>query len=395
MKIFVMLSRVPWPLEKGDKLRAYHQIRELSLRHEIYLFCLSDRDVSPEAVQHLKETVHTLEIVRLGRLRIFFRMFRALFSDRPFQVHYFYQAHAAKRLKRAISRFAPDHIYCQLIRCAEYVKHLHEYPRTLDYMDALNAGLRRRAEISPWPLSAFIREEARRVVAYENLIFDYFDRHTIISRQDRQLIYHPDRSSIRVIPNGVDTDYFRPDHRSHKEYDLLFTGNMSYAPNVDCAVRLAREILPLVRREIPSARLLIAGASPAAAVRALRSESVEVTGWLDDIRTAYGNSRLFVAPMRIGSGLQNKLLEAMSMELPCLTTPLAANAMHEDARQVLYCSDENEQLAREIVSLLRNDELRRKRGAASRNTVIAHFNWGATAAQLEQLFFASAQQQSI
>jgi polysaccharide biosynthesis protein PslH len=386
MKVFVLLSRVPYPLEKGDKLRAYHQITELAKNHEVCVCCLSDGKEDPAAVAHLRSRVQQVHVIRLNKLLIGLRMLRALVSDRPFQVHYFMQTAALRKVHRIIGVFQPDHIYCQLTRCSEYVKHLHQYPKTLDYMDALNAGLRRRAEIAPWYLRAFIREEARRMVNYENLIYEYFDHHTIISEQDQQLIYHPLRSRITVVPNGVDAEFFSPDAQVKKHTDLVFTGNMSYPPNVDCAVRLAQEIMPLIRREILGATLTIAGANPAPAVLALNNEHTTVTGWMEDIRMAYLQARVFIAPMRIGSGLQNKLLEAMSMELPCITSTLAAQAMHENAREALVIADEPEAIAAHAVRMLRNEEERTQRGKAGRTTILQHFNWQASTQLLETLW---------
>ncbi|MFN9801499.1 MAG: glycosyltransferase [Bacteroidota bacterium] len=386
MKVFVLLSRVPYPLEKGDKLRAFHQVRELSKKHEVYLCCLTDQPVDSRAKEVLSAMVAHLRIIPLRKSLIALRMLRALLSDRPFQVHYFLQAGARREVKGAIDSFGPDQIYCQLVRCSDYVKHLYAYPKTLDYMDALNAGLRRRAEIAPWFLRPFIREEARRMVAYENLIFEYFDHHTIISEQDRQLIYHPAQHTITVVPNGADAAWFAPDAQPIKDTELVFTGNMSYPPNVNGAVLLARDILPMIAREIPDVRLRIAGANPTAAVRALQSPQVEVTGWLDDMRDAYRRSRIFIAPMRIGSGLQNKLLEAMSMELPCLTTTLAAQAMPPEARECLVIADEPADLASEAVRLLRNEDECRSRGKAGRAAILRHFDWQATTHILESLW---------
>jgi len=388
MKVFVLLSRVPYPLEKGDKLRAFHQVRLLAKHHEVYLCCLSDGKKDPESLAYLRTLVQHVEVIRLSRFRIGLRMIRAMFSDRPFQLHYFYQSKAARKVRASISAFAPDHIYCQLIRCTEYIKHLHEYRKTVDYMDALNAGLRRRAEIAPWYLRWFLLEEARRLVAYENLIFEYFDHHTIISQQDQQLIYHPDRAQIRVIPNGVDSDYFHPEQAT-QDIDLVFTGNMSYPPNVDCARRLALEILPLIHSHRPETRLLIAGANPVAEITELANSHVEVSGWMEDIRKAYSRSKVFIAPMRIGSGMQNKLLEAMSMEMPCITTPLAANALPAGVRNFLRVSDDNAEIARMTLLLLDQPDQHKELGKAGREMVCRQFNWAQSVHELENLFLTT------
>jgi len=382
MKVFMMVSRVPWPLEKGDKLRAFHQLRCLAKEHEVHLFCLSDTAVSAEAIAQLKKITPHVQVYRLNPLLITLRMVLAFFSSKPFQVHYFYQHWIARRVAAAIAHIQPDHIYCQLVRCSEYVKHFHSYMKTIDYMDALSAGQQRRLLRAPWYLKPFVREEAKRLRGYEHLIFDYFEHHCIISQQDQQLIYHPGRDKIQIVPNGIDSAYFSPDLSVTKKYDVVFTGNMSYPPNVEGAQRLVLEILPLVLKENPHARLLIAGANPTSAVSSLASSHVTVSGWLDDIRSAYNESVVFAAPMLSGSGMQNKLLEAMCMQLPCVTTSLAANAIGAQQGVELFIADDDRAIADCILKLLRERTLVESTGTRARTFVAAGFQWQVTTAQL-------------
>jgi sugar transferase (PEP-CTERM/EpsH1 system associated) len=382
----MLVSRVPWPLEKGDKLRAYHQLRSLAKDHEVHLHCLSDSRIAADAIEHLKSITPHVTVYRLNPLLIALRLLLALFSKKPFQVHYFYQWWIARKIERAVKAIKPDHIYCQLVRCSEYVKRFHDVAKTIDYMDALSAGQRRRLEGAPWYLRPFVKEEAERLRGYEHLILDYFEHHTIISEQDRQLIYHPGRMSIVVVPNGIDTAFFTPLQDAVKDVDIVFTGNMSYPPNVEGARRLVLEILPLLRQSQKDIRILIAGATPSAAVRELEQDGVIVTGWVPDIREAYGRARVFVAPMRSGSGMQNKLLEAMAMELPCITTTLAANAIGAKHEQELFIADENAVLADLILHLIDSSELRVSVGKRARAFVSGHYQWQPTVDKLTSIW---------
>jgi len=386
MKIFMLVSRVPWPLEKGDKLRAYHQLKQLAKNHEVFLCCLSDKEVHPDAMAQLKSITPHVVVLRLNILIVGWRLFRALFSSKPFQVHYFFQSSAKRKVKALIDEFKPDNIYCQLIRTSEYVKHFHNYSKTLDYMDALSAGLQRRVGRTGWILNLFVREESKRLKNYEHLIFDYFEHHTIISAQDRDLIFHPERKKIEVVPNGIDSTFFTPSNDIEKKYDLVFTGNMSYPPNVDCALRLVHEILPLVHQKMPGVKLLIAGATPSRQVMQLQSEFVEVTGWMDDIRTAYSSSKIFMAPMRTGSGLQNKLLEAMCMEIPCVTSQIVARAMEAVHGEHLLIEETNEQLAECVIKLLNTPDVSNEMAKRGRQFVVSKFNWEATTDKISALW---------
>jgi sugar transferase (PEP-CTERM/EpsH1 system associated) len=387
MKICMLVSRVPWPLEKGDKLRAYHQLKQLARSHEVHLICLSDSSVDEASVNHLLSITPHISVFRLNWFKMLLRMGVAFFSRKPFQVHYFFERSVAGKIKGLIEEMKPDVIYCQLIRCSEYVKHLHHYRKTIDYMDALSAGQHRRALRAPWYLSPFVKEEARRLTAYEHLIFDYFEHHTIISDQDRKLIYHSQCNQIQVVPNGIDADYFLRNPNTIKKYDLIFTGNMSYPPNVEGVRRLANCILPLVRKKFPQVSLFIAGANPSASVRALAGPGVDVSGWIDDIRDAYNCARIFVAPMLTGSGMQNKLLEAMCMELPCVTTELAAAPLGVTHQRECLIGNSDQELAECIIRLLENSNEAIKLGESGRRYVSQNFDWSETVRKLEKSCF--------
>ena len=339
MKILVVLSRFPYPLEKGDKLRAYHQIRCLSEHHDIYLAAMHDKPVSEESLNQLKPFCKEIFLLENNDLKRCWNMGRAFFKGLPIQCGLFYNKTNARRLQQIVDKVHPDHIYCQLFRMADYVK---DFPisKTLDYQDVFSKGMARRADNSNGLVKWFFNMEHRRVARYEAEIFDSFDHKTIITAVDRDLIPHPRREEIVVVPNGVEFDKFSY-HDEEKEYDLIFSGNMGYAPNVDAAEYLVREILPSLLTKFPQLRLVLCGATPAPRVKALQSEHVLVTGWVDSMADWYANSTLFIAPMRMGTGLQNKLLEAMSMHLPCITSPLAARPLveAEQHQAVISCSE--------------------------------------------------------
>ena len=387
MKLLVLLSRFPYPLDKGDKLRAFHQLRYLAQHHEICLLALSDEPVTEaDHAAVAPFCAGGLHIQRLKRPGIARNMAQAFVAGRPFQVGYFYDSGAQRLLDTLLRDFQPEHVYCQLVRMAEYIRpHVGRLPMTLDYMDALSAGVVRRADNAPRWQRPVMLLEARRLRSYEAAAFNWFRHHTIISGQDRALIDHPRSNQIQVVVNGIDTEYFQPMPRA-KEYELLFCGNMGYHPNVDAAEFLAEEILPLVRQQVPQARLLIAGTTPAARVLALASDAVTVSGWLPDIRDAYAGARVFVAPMRVGTGLQNKLLEAMAMCLPCVTTPLANNALQGVPNQQILVGASAAELAGHIITLLTQTERAEELASSGHEFVRQRYTWAGATANLEALF---------
>ncbi|KAB1064422.1 glycosyltransferase [Salibacter halophilus] len=385
MKILVLLSRVPWPLEKGDKLRAFHHIKEMSRQHEVILCCLSDKRVHPQAKKVLSEYCSQVHIFRLNKIAIFFRLVRAIFSSKPFQVHYFYKKTVQKQIDKIVEREMPAHIFVQLIRTAEYAKKYPFIPNTFDYMDAFSRGVERRIKYSIPGLRRLFITESNRLKHYEASVFKFFQNKIIISEQDRDLISHPDKNEIEIIPNGVDLDFYQPSDVK-PQYTIGFTGNMAYPPNVRAALFLASEVLPLVQKELPDASLLISGTNPVAKIKSLdNGNDIIVTGWVKDIRDSYTQADIFVAPMQIGTGLQNKLLEAMAMKKPCITSELANQALGAvDGKEVLIGFSAQD-YADIIVNLTKNKERKQQLADKGYQFVQQNFSWDNNSKKLLQI----------
>ncbi len=383
MKILILLSRFPYPLEKGDKLRAYHQIRQLSKNNEIHLCALNDIRIKPEHRNALDSFCKSVHVIDLPKPSAAANIIKAFFNGLPLQVGYFYNESAKQRIHRIIQDIQPDHIFCQLVRVTEYVKDL-PIPKTLDYQDVFSKGVDRRSKTSPFYMKPVLKLEYRRLLKYEHDIFSYFNNKTIISKPDRDLIPHPDREKIEIVINGVDTDFFAP--REHKkEYDLVFTGNMGYPPNVNAANFLVKEILPLVQKVRPQTRVMLAGATPHASVQNLENEYVKVTGWVDDIRDCYAGARVFIAPMRIGTGLQNKLLEAMAMKIPSITSELANSALKAQHGREILVGRTAQEFADHIMKLLGDADFAKTIANKGHDFVHANYNWASATQKLENL----------
>ena len=251
-------------------------------------------------------------------------------------------------------------------------------------MDAFSMGMQRLSQKSSGLKRWLWQTESKRLLRYENLIFDYFDNHCIISAQDRDQIYHQSRKSIEIVPNGVDVEFFQRT-KDPEPKTIVFTGNMSYPPNVDGALFLANEIMPEVWKEEPEAKLVLAGATPHSKVQSLASDRIEVTGWMDDIRDAYNRATIFVAPMRIGTGLQNKLLEAMSMSIPSITSPLANNALQATENKEIITATSAIGFAQSIRSILGDETLQSTLAESGRAFVEQNYSWAAATSILTEI----------
>ncbi len=354
MKLLIVASRFPYPLEKGDKLRLCHQIKILAKHYEIYLYACNSSKVLDSHIDHIKEYCKAIKIHHLDTKELIKNVGSAIFSGLPFQVAMF----TNDRIKDEIKEFAAihkvDHVYTQLIRMAENTRDL-AYPKTLDYMDAFGFGMHKRAGIGGLFRKLFYKMEGNRVKKYEKEIYTAFKSHTVITEKDRGRLELD--SPVQVVANGVDADFFT-NSGSLDSYDLVFVGNMGYVPNIDAAKVLVNDILPQLNKEERKFNLLIAGARPTREVIDLaENENVTVGGWMQEIREAYKGGRIFVAPIFQSIGQQNKILEAMSMEIPCVINKSVAEGLNLKDRVHCLIAENPDEFVERILELENNVEL--------------------------------------
>ena len=371
-KLVVIVSRFPYPLEKGDKLRAFYQIKELSKDFRISLIAISKQKVPTDSIEKLNKYCESINIIKISNWTIFWNLSLCIVNNKPFQVGYFYSFKGHLKIKQLLNNIEPNYIYCQLIRTSEYVKNYHKCPKTIDYMDALSMGIERRISKSPWYSKWLFKSEARRLRIYERSIFDYFETKTIISEQDKEYISHPQKSKIVCIANGIDSSFFEEQNHT-AEFDLVFVGNLSYAPNIEAVDYIANQLLP---KNI-KLTCLISGASARSSVQKTCNSNQQITlqGWVTDIRTTYCRGRIFIAPMMIGTGMQNKLLEAMALGVPCITTSLANNAIKAIHRESIYVANTAIEFQEAIEILTTNNELYQRIAQQGKEFVLKNYNW--------------------
>ncbi|MEZ4772801.1 MAG: glycosyltransferase [Bacteroidia bacterium] len=386
MKLMILTSRFPYPLEKGDKLRIYHQIRVLSQKHEIVLCSLTDQSISNEDFEALKPFCSQVFTFPLTRPGIIWHLIMTIFSGHPFQVGYFFRQSVKKQLDRILAAEKPDAVFCQLIRMYPYTQNW-DLPLILDYMDCFSVGMNRRAEHASSWLRPFFKWEAQKLSQAEIYASRQSGVRTIISEQDRQLLPEEAQAGVSIIPNGIDTQYFSRKEKPPKpEYLVVFVGNLGYFPNVTAARFLVRKIMPEIWKQIPDARVLLAGARPTSGVTILEKDPrVSVSGWVEDIRDAYTQGEVFVAPLFTGSGQQNKILEAMAMGIPCVTTPLVNNAIGAETNTEILLADTAESFAAQVIRIYRDKNLHQTLSNKGVSFVKNHFSWETSVQKLETL----------
>jgi glycosyltransferase involved in cell wall biosynthesis len=354
LKILYLVSRVPYPINKGDKLRASLQLNSLMKSHEITLFATND-DYHLSIIEgKVNELCTRYSVQRLSKLNILINLVKGYFNKLPFQVAYFYSKKIKNKLILEIKSNKPDLIICQLIRMAEYVKDIKDIPKIIDYVDALSFGLERRISKEFFLMRLILKQEYRRVIKYEEELSKKFDAQMIITERDYNKINISDKKNLYIIPNGINNNYFESISLK-KEFDLLFVGNMEYPPNEDAALFIINKILPILNEYKINIRFCIAGSSPTRKLLKYNSDQIIITGWIDDIRAIYFKSQIFIAPMRLGSGLQNKILQALAIGLPCITSNLAFEGLYSEAKDIVILAEEAKDYASKIIRLLNDN----------------------------------------
>ena len=386
MKIAVVLTRIPFPLMKGDKLRAYYQIKELAKQHEVYLFCLNYKDEEEKAKQELLKYCKSVHIEKLNLFSSLLRVCFSFFSFLPFQTAYYNSPKAKKYFKAFVERNNIELCYFQFVRLVPFAKKINK-KKVLDFQDTLSVNMKRRADNSGLLERVLFTIEAKRLARYESKMFEVFDALTIITDADRKLLKSPRKEEVHIIPNGVAETYFTYPQSKEKPFDVLFSGAMSYAPNIDAAEYLIKEIMPLVWEKKPNVKIAIAGGGVPSWLEKLANERIIMPGWVDDMKEYYSQTKIFIAPMRIGTGLQNKLLEAMAMNVACITSPLANQALRAKDKEEILIADNARGYAECIIELLDNKELEKNIAKAGKDYVFNKYSWQNSCERLSNIFY--------
>lgn len=385
MNLLFITSRLPYPPLQGDRLRAFHQLRLLSRRHRLTLLAPIFRPAERAQAASLAAFCEQIELVPASPWRGAWRAAWGTPSGLPWQTLYFCEPGLITRARELLRRLPIDLVHVQLIRSAPVVAALGGWPRVLDLIDALSLNMDRQAGRERAPMSWLWRAEAGRLLRYEQAMMRQFTRLTISTEQDRSVI--GDYANLRVVPQAVDGAQFPFMTEGREPALLVFSGRLGYFPNADAALYLVRDILPLIRRQLPQVRVELVGADPPLRVRRLaRVPGVTVTGYVDNPHAYLARATVAVVPMRAGSGMQNKVLEAMSSGVPVVATPYALGGLAVRDGEHLRIGCDAPQLAECVLELLRDVAQRERLARNARQLVEANYGWDTAVAALEQVY---------
>jgi len=389
VKALWLVTRLPVPPWRGDQVRAYHHLRHLALRHEVTCCALLARE-PPEVLRRgVAELGARVEVVTLGMAGAAPALARALLGDRrPLQVLLYERAHARRRVAALIGTGGFDVVHAQLVRTAPYLPAPGGPPVVLDLIDALSANLARRGRQDRGVLGPVAAWEATRLARFERHLIERTARSLVVSAAERAALGDDPRTVI--VANGVDTDAFAFHDGPRPAARLLFFGNLGYFPNVDAVRWLVSDIFPRVRAAVPDAELRLAGARPARVVRALaRRPGVSLAAGVPAMAPEVAGATVALVPMRAGSGLQNKVLEAMAAGTPVVATPPAIAALDVRPGEHLLVAEDGPAVAAATVALLRDPARARAMATAARALVERRYSWEDSARAVEAAWEAA------
>jgi sugar transferase (PEP-CTERM/EpsH1 system associated) len=426
MQILYLSHRIPYPPNKGDKIRSFNEIKYLSSNHTIDLACLADVPGDLKYRAELEQFCRRVLVQPLNKTAARLKGMLRLMAGHPISVGYF----GVRRFQRAVNQWLSqnryDAIICFSSPMAEYIFHskmlygphaAQPAPlRIVDFCDLDSDKWRQYAKQSGFPLNFIYYLEFKRLLQYEKKVNQYFDYSIFVSTNEAELFAEifPSAKNVRVIQNGVDTEYFSPNADtptvytsgverlssscSYSNYDrkpfalsqkhpmLLFTGAMDYHANIDAVTWFYHQILPIIKKEFPTVQFFIVGSNPASTVTQLSTHNeVKVTGYVDDIRSFYNLADISVVPLRLGRGIQNKLLEAMAMEKCVVATSKAVEGIKKTPQKQLSIADEPHDFALKVCTLLKDASRRKKLGINARKFVRENYCWKTNLRQFENI----------
>jgi len=375
----MLTHRLPFPPDKGERIRAYHWLRILSAEHDVDLLTLTDCGVDPAHKQALEKLANHLWIVPLDRQRAFWRFVKALLTGRSLTEAYFTPPEFARAAQRLLAGGNSCYDVCLAICSSTGTYLLNTQPLrrvVVDLIDADSAKWSAYAERARGLRRWMYRRESLKVAALERRLAHTAHLIAAVSaRECRILESLAPRCNTVVIPNGVDAEYFKPQSNRSGIDGLAFVGQMNYFPNEDAVAWFAEHVWPMISAHHPQLRWHIVGRHPTKAIQKLdQLPNVVVTGEVHDVRP-YLNSAISIAPLRIGCGVQNKVLEAMAAARPVVASPAAARGLEVRPQQELLIADTPNEWLAAIELLLANPDLAHQLGARARRTAIQRFSW--------------------
>lgn len=391
--LLYLVHRLPYPPNKGDKVRSYHLLKHFTGSHRVFLGTFVDDPLDEVYVETVREMCPDLHVARLHPRMAKVRSLAGLLTNEALGLRYYQNAGLQSWVTQTMRDNNIDAVVVFSSVMAQYFTPDRcdvSVPMLVDFVDVDSAKWTQYADSHRWPFSWLYRREGKRLLAYERTVAARAQRSFFVTDNEVALFHSLAPESINTVEsmsNGVDADYFAPDSSRPSPFPaqslgspglpLVFTGAMDYWPNVDAVTWFVNDILPALRQRWPQLVFYIVGRSPPASVLALASNAVVVTGTVPDVRPYLQHAAVVVAPLRVARGIQNKILEAMAMGRPVVAAQSCVDAIDAISGEELIPALTETDFVREIDALLKSPACAATVGESGRLRVVNSYSWRA------------------
>lgn len=383
--LLYLVHRLPFPPNKGDKVRSYHLLKHLAAHHRVFLGTFIDDPEDEVHVEAVRRYCADLHIARLTPKWARVVSLSGLLNHQALSLPYYGNAGLQAWVERTVREQRIDAVVVFSSVMARFVDKLPNLAQLIDFVDVDSHKWTQYAARHRWPMSWLYRREGERLLAFERAVAARSTRSFFVTQAEVDLFCSlaPEcAGKVEAMCNGVDADYFSPEHElpspfGADELPVVFTGAMDYWPNVDAASWFANEALPQLAREWPRLRFFIVGRSPTPAVQSLAGSRVVVTGTVPDVRPYLRHAAVVVAPLRLARGVQNKILEAMAMGLPVIASRECATPIDAVPERDFLTAGSIDDFIAQVSALLREPARAAAIGGAGRKRVVERYSWDA------------------
>jgi polysaccharide biosynthesis protein PslH len=393
-ELLFIAHRVPYPPNKGDKIRSYHALRHLAARHRVHLCAFVDDPADLAHEEVLKELCASVRLIPLNVQVARLRSLAGLADGRPLGLPYYHDRQMQAHVQSLARERRIEHAFVFSSTMAQYVESLTGATRVLDMCDVDSDKWSQYAQRHRWPLSWIYRREGELLGKSEREYARTFDATLLASNNETEYLRKAAPESahkVHAMRNGVDVEFFdpardyatpfAPDHEA-----VVFTGAMDYWANADAVAWFAHEVLPNIVQRRPTVRFYIVGSNPSETVRRLTElPAVTVTGSVPDVRPYVRHARAIVVPLRVARGIQNKVLEALAMARPLVASKAALEGLDHRPVPTITLANEPEEFASAVIATLERSAAG-EQDARGRKYVCEHYGWDATLRSLDAMF---------
>lgn len=387
MKILYVCHRFPFPPKRGGKIRPFNMIHHLSQNHEVTVCSLARSEAEAEEGRGIAPHCARFEMAVVSNPVQTLRMVARLPTPVPSSMGYFYSPELAAKVDDLLAKERFDLIFVHCSSVAQYVEKVRGIPKILDFGDMDSQKWLEYVNYKAFPLNMGYWLEGTKLVREEKRLARQFDLCTATTRAEWETLesYRTGVSSD-WFPNGVDAGFFKPDGEGYDPETISFIGRMDYYPNQEAMFRFCDEVWPLLRSKRPAMKLLIVGADPIPAVQKLGERpGITVTGSVPDVRPFILRSAAMVAPLNIARGTQNKILEAMAMGVPVVSSRIAAGGVDAVSGEHFLVADTAEEYAQAISSIVDNPAERARLAQSGRDRMLSHHAWPRSMERLDAI----------